>query len=125
MNVGKLGLALTVFCVLLLIGSTSFAEEQGLSVTGGDPVIYSCDNGDRLVARYYSLSDDSLHFVKVLFPDGKEYTLPQVMSASGARYTDDFELSWWIKGDEAYVEKRDDKGEWKFLYTDCRVGDPL
>jgi membrane-bound inhibitor of C-type lysozyme len=123
MNVKNLGFILMVLWALLVSGAASFAEEQVLSVTGGDPVIYCCDNGDRLVARYYSLSDDSLHFVKVLFPDGKEYTLPQVMSASGARYTDDFELSWWIKGDEAYVEKRDDQGEWRSLYGDCRVGD--
>ncbi len=123
MSFRKFGFVVAVFCAMFALGGASFAEDKVLSVIGGEPVVYSCDNGDRLVARYYSLSDESLHFVKVVFPDGKEYTLPQVMSASGARYTDDFELSWWIKGDEAYVEKRDDQGEWKPLYSDCRVNE--
>ncbi len=123
MNVRKFGIALLLSCALFALARESFAADQSLSVTGGEPVVYSCDNGDRLVARYYSLSDESLFFVKVLFPDGKEYTLPQVVSASGARYTDDFEVCWWIKGDEAYVEKRDGEGEWQPLYKECRVMD--
>lgn len=123
MNVKRFCFVFLLFCALFSLGGLSFAEEQPLAVTGGEPVIYSCDNGDRVVARYYSLSDESLCFVKVLFSDGREYTLPQVLSASGARYTDDMELVWWIKGDQAYVEKRDHQGEWQPLYSDCRVSD--
>ena len=47
------------------------------------------------MARYGSLADGSLHFVKVEMPDGCVRTLPQAMSASGARYTDDRDLVWW------------------------------
>jgi len=43
------------------------------------------------VARYGYLSDGSLQFVKVLMPNGKEYTLPSLVSASGARFTDEHE----------------------------------
>jgi len=109
-------------CALLVAmppQGASHAAETALSVVGGEPMIYLCDNGDRIVVRYYTLSDESLRFVKVLFPDGTEYTLPQVLSASGARYTDDIELLWWVKGDDAYVEKRNGAGEWKQLYTEC------
>ena len=122
MNVRKFGFVLLLWCALFSLGGLSFAGEEPLSVTGGEPVIYVCDNGDRVVARYYALSDESLRFVKVLFSDGREYTLPQVLSASGARYTDDMELVWWIKGDQAYVEKRDEAGEWQ-PYGDCQVSE--
>jgi len=83
-------------------------------------VAYITDTGDRIAARYYSLSDDSLHFVKVTMPDGKEYTLPNVMSGSGARYTDDFELVWWTKGSEVFVEMRDQDGKWRPKYKSCK-----
>jgi len=93
----------------------------GLTVKGGEPVAYSCGTGETITAKYYSLSDDSLDFVKVTLPDGKTYTLPAVLSASGVRYTDDFELVWWTKGDTARVEKRQKNGEWKTIYEECKV----
>lgn len=114
-------LLLLVFPAVLSPAVSTWAVQQPLTVSGGEPVTYVCANGDRLVARYYSLSDESLRFVKILFPDGREYTLPQVISGSGARYTDDGELLWWIKGDEARAEIRDENGEWKELCGECRV----
>ena len=109
-------MAVTVF---LAGGRPGLAGD--LTVTGGDPVEYQCENGVRIVARYYALSDDSLRFVKVVMPDGREYTLPNVVSGSGARYTDDMEIVWWIKGDTAFVQTRDQNGQWRALYRDCRV----
>ena len=97
------------------------AASCGLTVKGGEPVVYSCGTEETITARYYSLSDDSLSFVKVTMPDGKVYTLPAVLSASGVRYTDDFELVWWTKGDTAFAEKRQENGEWKTLYEECRI----
>jgi len=109
-----------VFLLALLLLPAGGGSGPVLSVVGGEPVVYGC-GGDRVTARYYSLSDESLRFVKILLPDGREYTLPQVVSASGARYTDDMELLWWVKGDSAYAEMRDARGEWKVLYRECRV----
>lgn len=120
----KLGIALVLALILLALALSQGARRDGgvrLVVTGGEPVVYRCGNGDCLAARYYGLSDGSLNFVKVLFPDGREYTLPQVLSASGARYTDDAELIWWVKGERVYVEKRDESGEWRPLYEECRL----
>lgn len=82
---------------------------------------YQCENGDRIIAKYYSLSDNSLNFVKIIPPGGKEQTLPQGLSASGARYTDDREFVWWIKSDSARLEVRDGEGNWQTRYSNCKV----
>ncbi|MDY0221515.1 MAG: MliC family protein [Desulfobacterium sp.] len=94
---------------------------SGLTVAGGDTVIYRCEKGDLITAKYYRLSDHSLNFVKVTMPDGQEYTLPQVVSASGARYTDEHQLVWWIKGDVALVETLDENGKWQMKYQHCET----
>jgi len=99
-------------------------NQEELTVLEGESVVYRCENGDQIAARYYTLSDSSLHFVKVLMPDEQEYTLPQVLSGSGARYTDEMELIWWIKGDSASVEMRDDNGDWQTIYENCSLISP-
>jgi len=93
---------------------------NNLAIRGGDPVVYRCGNGERIVVRYYLLSDKSLGFVKVRLADGTEYTLPQVVSGSGARYSDDREMVWWTKGETAFAEMRDQNGEWRTAYDNCR-----
>lgn len=112
-----------VTITLVFIYGCAGGVQGGLTVRGGKIVTYGCENGDRIVARYYSLSDESLGFVKVLMPDGREHTLPRVLSGSGARYTDDVELVWWIKGDSALVEMRDRNGQWDLQYRNCRIVD--
>ena len=97
------------------------SKTEVLRVKGGESVTYLTESGEEIQARYYSLSDGSLHFVKLTLPDGKEYTLPNVMSASGARYTDDSELVWWTKDDGAFAEMRAEDGEWILKYADCRI----
>jgi membrane-bound inhibitor of C-type lysozyme len=112
---------LSTVAVLSCLTGCQATEQAGLTVLGGDPVIYTADDGSQITARYYTLSDSSLHFVKVLLPDGQAYTLPQSVSGSGARYTDDMMLTWWIKGDSASVEMRDDDGQWQTIYAHCHV----
>jgi len=115
---------LMMFCVIVTLSCVAGRlndEQKALTVSGGEPVVYQCENGDQIVARYYSLSDGSLRFVKVLLPDGEEYTLPQGPSGSGARYTDDRIMTWWIKGDFANVEMRDEEGEWQTRHKNCGV----
>ncbi|MCH7371674.1 MULTISPECIES: MliC family protein [Aeromonas] len=112
---------------ILLLGITALTLLSGcergattLSVTGGDPITYLCEQNNKVQVRYFALSDDSLNFIKLSLPDGKDYTLPQAVSASGARYTDDHEVVWWNKGKEGFVEMRDKDGEWQSLYNDCK-----
>lgn len=101
----------------LLYGCSGTKDRQEITVRGGEPVTYVSDSGDRIVARYYSLSDKSLEFVKVTLPGGREFTLPRVLSASGVRYTDDMEIVWWTKGNTAFAEARDENGQWQIKYN--------
>jgi membrane-bound inhibitor of C-type lysozyme len=109
-----------ILAFALAVGCTG-GKQDTLTVRGGEQVTYQCENGIRIVARYYTLSDSSLNFVKLQMPDGKEYTLPNAVSASGARYTDERELVWWTKGDSAFVQTRGENGEWQVRYGNCGI----
>jgi len=106
--------------VAALAGCGSSKQGEALTVTGGEPITYKCEGGEEIVARYYALSDNSLHFVKVTLPDGQVQTLPNAVSASGARYTDDRMWVWWTKGETGFAETRNDKGEWETKYQGCQ-----
>ncbi len=122
MNSKGIWIVIGALALVFVYGSALAGPGPGrLTVSEGKAVRYACENGDRILATYYELSDGSLSFVKVRLPGGKVYTLPQALSASGARYTDDRELVWWTKGDSAFAEVRDDNGEWTPKYRDCRV----
>jgi len=103
-----------------LIGSCSPNQDQ-LKVMKNGVITWRSETGEKIVTQFYSLSDNSLKFVKVVLPDGKEYTLPQVVSASGVRYTDEREIVFWMKGETAFVQQRAPSGEWQILYNNCWV----
>lgn len=105
---------------LVCVTGCGFFGNQFLSVRTGKRVVYQTENGQLITATYYSLSDGSLSFVKVKLPDGRERTLPRVLSASGERYTDDSDLVWWTKGDRAFAETRGENGQWQVIYDNCR-----
>jgi len=73
------------------------------------------NGGSVLTVTYYSLTDKSLSFAKADL-NGKTYTLPQVVSADGVRFTDGKSLSIWLKGDKLFVEEFKD-GEWSQRVT--------
>lgn len=97
---------------LSLCGCATGSRKSALTVQIGPPVHYRSANGVAFVARYGSLSDGSLWFVMVTMPDGREHTLPRVVSASGARYTDEREIVWWTHQGKVRVETRDAQGNW-------------
>ncbi|MGL4987338.1 MAG: MliC family protein [Treponemataceae bacterium] len=103
-----------LFGMLIIITILSCTKQTAtLLVTLVSSIDYTSENGEFIVAQYYTLSDDSLNFVKLLSPDGSEITtLPQAVSASGVRYTDDFMYRWWTKGESATFERRDNEGNW-------------
>ena len=105
--------------VLLLCFSVTVSAKDKVTLTVdiGPPVYYESKNGDRFVARYGSLSDGTLHFVKLKMLDGKEYTLPQAISGSGARYTDDREIVWWEHHGTVRVDVRDADGKMVTKYS--------
>ncbi len=121
MNVKAVVAPVCAFLLVVALGGCATQRVGGLTVSPGTAYTYQTNTGETIEATYYQLSDDSLSFVKVVMPDGEEYTLPQVVSASGSRYTDDRVLVWWSKGDEALVEKRNDGGEWDALFEEVKV----
>lgn len=105
----------------MAFGAGCIGPLAGGAVHGGTPVLYRCEAGVQITARYATLADESLRFVKLTMPGGGEVTLPQVLSASGARYSDDGQWGWWIKGEGGRLEGRAPDGTWRPLYGDCRV----
>ena len=114
---------LLMIIVIMLFSAAGCGNAQrcSLAVRGGKILTYQCENGEKILARYYSLADGSLNFIKLMMPDGKEYTLPQALSASGARYTNEIELVWWIKGNSAVVESRGENGTWILRNRNCNL----
>jgi membrane-bound inhibitor of C-type lysozyme len=111
--------AILIICQLLFSGCAH--DKQELHIKKDAVVTYNCENGADIRAEYFSLSDSSLHFVKIFMPDGKEYTLPQVVSGSGARYTEGREIEWWIKGDSVMIKRHTDEGDWTAIFHKCVV----
>jgi membrane-bound inhibitor of C-type lysozyme len=77
------------------------------SQAGPNHVTYRCEKGQSLQVTFLIQSD--IHpdgVATVIFPDGKTLTLPQVISASGARYSDG-KTTFWTKGEGAFVEEHD------------------
>jgi membrane-bound inhibitor of C-type lysozyme len=121
-------LSLAVIVTMACLVGCGGIDTGDLKVRGGESIIYQCENGKQIVARYYSLADGSLDFVKITVPEGKEYTLPRVLSASGVRYTDDLKIVWWTKGESAFLEARGENGKWQVKYQNCKqvtTTDPL
>jgi membrane-bound inhibitor of C-type lysozyme len=118
----KLSRVMLVMTILTtsLYGCVESLDKTVLTAELGPPVHYRSDAGDHFVAKYGSLSDGSLHFVKVIMPDGQQYTLPQVVSASGVRYTDERELVWWTHQGTVHIEVRDAEGEWRTRYSELK-----
>lgn len=87
-----------------------------LGLIGTGTSTYRCQDGSRLAATYYNLSDDSLSLVKITV-DAKTYTLPQVVSASGVRYTDLFRIEWHVKGDTGLLNR--DVTDQKSVPVEC------
>lgn len=110
---------ISLFIVGMLAGSTSiaFAASPKLSLSSPETSTYQCNDGSKVKATYYNLSDNSLSFVKLTL-DGEVYTLPQMVSASGVRYTDEHKIEWFTKGDTALLNK--DVNNKKSVDIECK-----
>lgn len=112
MNARRFMLPLYAFLALVIAGCDGGAK---LRVRAGKEYVYDCTDGTTLRATFYGLSDDSLNFVKVVTADGTEYTLPQLVSASGARYSDEHGMEFWTKGDEVTIRTFSPTGDREVL----------
>ena len=89
----------------------------------GEPVRYETKSGEILSVRYGKVdieNSQSLDFVTIKIPEVPELTLPQIMSASGAKYSDDRTFIWWTKGETGTLYRIAEGGEWGILYRDCQ-----
>ena len=72
---------------------------------------FYCTDGKSIQAEF----DNANNNVHLLLSDGREWTLPQAMSASGARYANADETKvFWNKGDTAFIEENG-----QTTYDDC------
>jgi membrane-bound inhibitor of C-type lysozyme len=114
---------ITLF-IILLIATVGLAEakkpQNPLSVLLQSAVSYQCADKTKLSVRYYTLSDKSLEFVKVSL-NGKTHTLPQAVSGSGIKYSDDLYLTWWAKGDSGtvFASNGGPEGTWPLAHGEC------
>ena len=117
--------AITFIIISIILSTISITasakDKENLAVNLGPIIKYESKDGKIFKARYGSLSDESLHFVKIRTPNGREYTLPQAVSGSGARYTDDREIVWWEHRGTVRVDVRGAGGKWVTEYSDLKV----
>jgi len=74
---------------------------------------FTCPSGASVTATFHS-GDDS--HVTLTLSDGRTLSVPQALSASGARYaTPDESFVFWNKGDSAFITE----GGTTTVYTDC------
>lgn len=86
----------------------------------GKAMHYRCAGGSQLVVRYGRLSDDSLSFARLQPPGEQPLTLPQLVSGSGVRYSNEQLWQWWTKGQGGFLQRRDPQGEWRTVLENCR-----
>lgn len=71
--------------------------------------VFACTNSKAIYAEF------TKNQVKLKLSDGRELTLPQAISASGARYANNEEtFIFWNKGDGAFIEENE-----RTTYQDC------
>jgi putative hemolysin len=76
---------------------------------------FACKDGKSIDATFVNAPSSS---VRLVLSDGRKMTLPQAMSASGARYANkDESFVFWNKGNTAFIEE---KG--KTTYDGCSTG---
>jgi membrane-bound inhibitor of C-type lysozyme len=103
-----------ILLIIAFTGCSTIAKEK-LNVELTQEEEYLCSDESKIEARFYTLTDNSLKFVKVKMVEGKEYTLPQVIAASGARYSDEYSLQFWIKGNSMTLYKMNEEREWEIV----------
>ncbi|QTQ13404.1 MliC family protein [Treponema parvum] len=103
-------LSLSVLFLFVSCKSTKESSDLSVIVTGSEE--YVSASGKKLSVKFYSLSDQSLDFIKVQDAEGNKFTCAHVISASGARYSNEISHEFWFKGDSLSVFVSDGNGSW-------------
>jgi membrane-bound inhibitor of C-type lysozyme len=91
-DITRIGLALAL---LLACTAAQAADSDKIG-----PVTFTCDDGSQIEATFDNAPDPA---TVLLVRHSQQFTLPQAMSASGARYVGD-DIEFWNKGRDAAVE---------------------
>lgn len=93
--------------LLALAGVSAHAQDFEPTATA----TFRCADDKSIVAMFYPDS------VNLTLSDGRKISLPQAMSASGARYADaDDKVVFWNKGKTAFISEGSDEN---VTYKDC------
>ncbi|MFA8451873.1 MAG: MliC family protein [Bacteroidales bacterium] len=108
-----------LFVILSVVFLVSCKDKLSVELINQES--YKTASNKIIKVKYYELEDKSLGFIKIKIPEVKELTLPRLMSASGAKYTDESAFMWWIKGENGTLYRISDNGEWDKLYEECSL----
>ena len=89
-------------CLSLAISPTAIAQNTST---------YQCTPTEKITVTV--VKSDSPQVLQVTLPDGRNVSMNQAESASGAKYTSG-QVSFWSKGNTAFVQE----GE-KLVWRDC------
>lgn len=97
----------------LVIAGLSVTPAQAQDEKPTATATFVCADDKSIVAKFYP--DE----VALTLSDGRELTLPQAMSGSGARYAKaDESIVFWNKGNTAFVTEGSDEN---MTYKDCET----
>jgi membrane-bound inhibitor of C-type lysozyme len=103
----------TTLTKLIIVSIPFLMTEQALAANPTAKAKFACHGGKSIMAAFYSDS------VKLKLSDGRNLTLPQAMSGSGARYANaDESIVFWNKGDTAFITEGSATKE---TYSGCVV----
>ena len=108
----------TKFAASIIISSALLTAHPVLAETPVGQGVFKCKDGKSIEATFYASSVD------LKLSDGRSMTVPQAISASGARYANaDESFVFWNKGDTALVTEGAAEGAGgKETYSGCVDG---
>jgi putative hemolysin len=112
-----------LFGIIIIIAAiyffSDFFQNEEDYLPEGLEARFECANDEWVEAVYYNNEEED-SYAKLVFSDGREFTVYQAISASGARYlTEDQSIEFWTKGDEVVSIK--ENGE--IIFEECKVVD--
>ncbi len=103
------------------VAAIHYYSKKQVSETPISTLSYTCDAGKSLTATYYVGESTESGSVHLTLSDGRILTLPQVVSADGARYANpDESFVFWSKGSGATIVE----DGWQNSYTGCTTEAP-
>ena len=114
-----------ILLIVILIVLAFFVFKKNDSYSFLVQATYYCDNNKKIDADFYQGQTVSVKqgempipsgMVKIVLSDGRNFDLPQTISADGARYANNDEsFVFWDKGDESFVLENNEQ-----TYVNCK-----